>query len=135
MKLRPRLPRSLLEPREVFAELREYWALSRVEIGLVLLVLFGLAYFFSSGSWNQNARLDAIYAFVESGPDQYGFRINRFLFDPMRGLNTGDWARVDSNYYANKAPGTILLGILVYAPLHWFEKTALVLSAIPNKAS
>jgi hypothetical protein len=39
----------------------------------------------------------------------------------VRQLNTGDWARFDSNFYANKAPGTILLGVLVYWPLHWLE--------------
>ncbi len=83
------------------------------------------AYFFGSGSWNQNARLDAIYSFVEPGPDQHTFRINRFLWNPQRASNTGDWALYAGNYFANKAPGTILLGVLAYLPLHWFE-TALL---------
>lgn len=111
--------------REALRRLRDYWTLTPTELGLVLLVMFAFGYFFTSGKWNQNARLDAIYAFVEPGPDQYTFRINRFIFDPVKNLNTGDWARLGSNYYANKAPGTILIGVLVYWPLHWLETVVL----------
>jgi hypothetical protein len=91
-------------------------------------LLFGLvfvshAYFYNSGGWNQNARLDGIFAFVEPGtPDYLSFRINRFLPDPSGGVNTGDWARSGESYYSNKAPGTQLLGIPVYFMLFHIEQ-------------
>ncbi len=92
--------------------------LARPELWIALLVATAGAYFHGGASWNQNARLDAIYAFVEPGPDQFTFRIDRFLPAPNRSVNTGDWSRVGDHYYANKAPGTILLGALVYGPVY-----------------
>jgi len=96
----------------------------RIAALLALLVFVSAAYFHNGGGWNQNARLDAIYAFVEPGPDQFTFRIDRFITDPDKGLNTGDWSRAGDHYYSNKAPGTILLGILVYGPLYVGEVAA-----------
>ncbi len=101
----------------------------RFELALFLFVFLIAAYFANSGSWNQNARLDAIYSFVEPGPDQFTFKINRFIWDAHAGKNTGDWALYHGDYFANKAPGTVLLGVLFYLPLHWFETSLLGLDA------
>ena len=95
--------------------------LRRPEPWIALIVLLAGAYFCGSGSWNQNARLDAIFSFVEPGPQRWTFRIDSFLPFPNRSLNTGDWTRFGDHYYANKAPGTILLGVLAYLPLYWLE--------------
>jgi hypothetical protein len=88
---------------------------------LWLLVFIAGAYFHGSGSWNQNARLDAIFTFVEPGPNQWTFRIDGFLPQPDKNFNTGDWSRFGDHYYANKAPGTLLLGALAYLPLQRLE--------------
>jgi hypothetical protein len=104
--------------RQVGAEPR--W-LARPEIWIALAVFLGGAYFCGSGSWNQNARLDAIFTFVEPGPHRYTFRLDPFLPWPNRSINTGDWALVGTHYYANKAPGTILLGVLAYWPAYLLE--------------
>ncbi len=94
------------------------------ELWLALVVFVGAAYFYGGASWNQNARLDAIFTFVEPGPHRWTFRLDPFLPDPARGINTGDWTRVGDHYYANKAPGTMLLGALVYLPLYHIERLA-----------
>lgn len=87
-------------------------------LALALLALVAGGYFYGGAAWNQSARLDAVYAFVEPGhPETGSFRIDRFLYDPDRNRNTGDWSLHDGHYYANKAPGTILLGVLPYAAL------------------
>ncbi len=79
----------------------------------VLLIHGGI---FNGTGWNQNARYDAIFAFVEPGHPETGtFQIDRFVVDPVRGSNTGDWARHDGHLYSNKAPGSTWLGIPVYA--------------------
>jgi len=89
---------------------------------LVFAFVFVLAgYFFNGWGWNQTARYDAIWAFVEPGPNRGTVRIDDFLVDPEAGINTGDWARNaehSEHYYANKAPGTTLLGIPFYAALY-----------------
>lgn len=92
----------------------------------MLLVALGAVAFYNGTCINQNARLDAIYTFVEPGPHRFTFRIDPFLLDPARGINTVDWARspADGHFYSNKAPGTILLGVPVYAAL-WGAERAL----------
>ncbi len=95
--------------------------LRRPELWVGALVFVAGAYFHGSGSWNQNARLDAIFAFAEPGPNQWTFRIDDFLPRPDKNFNTGDWARFGEHYYANKAPGTLLLGALAYLPLQRLE--------------
>ncbi len=92
----------------------------RVDVLLVVFVLVLAGYFYNGWGWNQTARYDSIWAFVEPGPDQGTVRIDGFLVDPENGINTGDWARNEEHsphYYANKAPGTTLLGIPFYAAL------------------
>ena len=92
------------------------------EIALFLLVLLACGWFFSTGGWNQISRYDAIFAFAENeGKDAYTFRIDRFLSDPERGINTGDWAQYGGHYYSNKSPGTTVFGALVYIPLRRAE--------------
>jgi hypothetical protein len=90
-------------------------------------VFLGGAYFCGSGSWNQDARLDAIFTFVEPGLHRYTFRLDPFLPWPNRSINAGDWALVGTHYYANKAPGTILFGVLAYWPAYLLETSLGVL--------
>ena len=88
----------------------------RIPLLIAALVFVVLAYFHGGAGWNQNARLDAIFAFVEPGTEEtLTFRIDRFL------PNTGDFAIYGGHYYANKAPGTMLLGVPVYAVLFHVE--------------
>jgi len=89
-----------------------------------LLVTLVLGCFHGTRGANQNARLAAIFAFVEPGELETGtFRIDRFLFKySTRGLRTGDWSKHDGNFYANKAPGTILLGVPIYFLLFHAER-------------
>jgi len=93
---------------------------------LFVLCFVSIAYFNNGALWNQNARLDPIFSFVEPGSaDYHSFRINRFIvFDGknMPTENTGDWAWYEGNFYSNKAPGTILLGTAVYLVLYNTEK-------------
>jgi hypothetical protein len=80
-------------------------------------------YFFSCGGWNQNARLDSIFAFVEPGTEDFlTFHIDRFIVNPEKGYNTGDWSFYKGHYYSNKAPGTTFIGIPVYASIFGIEK-------------
>jgi hypothetical protein len=82
---------------------------------LFFACLLTYGYFYNGASWNQNSRLDAIYAFSEPGhPEFRTFRIDRFIWDSVKAKNTGDWAYVNGHYYSNKAPGIILLGIPAY---------------------
>lgn len=81
---------------------------------IFLAVLLCCGWFYAQGGWNQNARYDMIYSFVEPGtPDFLSFRIDHFLVDAQKTVNTGDWAFHDGHYYSNKAPGASLLGIPV----------------------
>jgi len=95
---------------------------------LIFVFVFGLAaYFYNGYGWNQTARYDAIWAFVEPGPNRHTLRIDDFMTDPEQGLNTGDFARNpdhSEHYYSNKAPGTSLLGIPAYAFLFHVERIA-----------
>ena len=89
---------------------------------IFLAVLLCCGWFYAQGGWNQNARYDMIYSFVEPGtPDFLTFRIDHFLIDAKKTVNTGDWAFHDGHYYSNKAPGASLLGIPFYAALYWAE--------------
>jgi hypothetical protein len=97
-----------------------------------LVVLITLALFYGDRGVNQNARIAAIFSFVEPGhPDTGTFRIDRFagpknsrpfsVKDAYRGIFTSDWSQHDGHYYANKAPGTILLGVPLYFLLYRAE--------------
>ena len=107
-------------------------AVRRHEIVLLLLLVISGAYFHGGGASNQNVRFDAMVAATEGE----GFRIDRFMRGPdgilseppPTGGNTVDWSfsppagvvqpepgsgLVAGHYYANKAPGTILIGSAV----------------------
>jgi len=91
---------------------------------IFLAVTLACGWYYAQGGWNQNARYDMIYSFVEPGtPDFLTFRIDRFhiIWKGKKTFNTGDWAFHDGHYYSNKAPGPSLLGIPVYATLYWLE--------------
>lgn len=98
--------------------------LRRPAVAIFLVVTLACGWFYAQGSWNQNARYDMIYSFVEPGtPDFLTFRIDHFhiIWKGKKTFNTGDWAFHDGHYYSNKAPGASLLGIPVYAALYWLE--------------
>jgi hypothetical protein len=95
---------------------------ARLAALVFVLVLAGHAYFYNGTGWNQNVRLDAVYAFVEPGDDQFSFRIDRFIEDPEEGLNSGDWARAGGHYYSNKPPGSSVLAIPPYFVLYHLER-------------
>ena len=92
----------------------------------LFVFVFGLgSYFYNGYGWNQTARYDAIWAFVEPGPHQHTFAIDAFVTDAEAGLNTGDYARNPDHsphFYSNKAPGTSLLGIPAYFVLFHVER-------------
>ena len=50
------------------------------------------------------------------------FSIDAFIQSPQKNFNTGDWSFYNGHYYSNKAPGTTLLGVIVYYPLYIIEK-------------
>jgi len=109
--------------------LKQWICRYRTELAVLITVFLAHAYFYNGQSWNQNARFDGIFAFVELGTnDTHTFHIDRFITDPARGINTGDWSRVDGHYYPNKAPGTQLLGIPFYWVLYRIES----LTGIPT---
>jgi hypothetical protein len=94
----------------------------RVPVMLFATVFAAHAYFYNGVAWNQSARFDPIYSFVEPGtPDMGSFRINRFVAYPNP-PNTGDWALYEGKYYSNKAPGGTFLGIPVYSVIFYLEK-------------
>ncbi len=98
-----------------------------IELLLAALFLCAGAYFYNGANWNHVSRFDVAFCFVEPGPDQFSFRINRLVWNPKLGENTGDWAQNpehDDNYYSNKAPGPALLAIPVYAVLYGVERLA-----------
>ena len=74
-------------------------------IALALLLCFG--FFQQVPAWNEYSRYDLVRALVEDGTT----RIDRFQ------ENTGDKAFFDGHFYSDKAPGTALLGVPIYALL------------------
>jgi len=78
--------------------------------GLFIFLIVFLSIIYTFPCWadpNQNSRLDMAFAVVEDG----SFQIDRFVW------NTVDYAKVGDHYYSDKAPGTALLGIPIYAGL------------------
>ena len=86
--------------------LRRGWSARRPAIALFLVLLACYAYFPPRwAEWNQNSRFDLVLAIV----DDHSVQIDRYV------ANTGDYAYLDGHYYSDKAPGTALLGVPVYA--------------------
>ncbi|HET6149566.1 MAG TPA: hypothetical protein VFH68_18660 [Polyangia bacterium] len=89
-------------------------------LGLLVLLTHGL--FYHQAGWNQNARLGGVFAFVEPGtPEFRTLRIDSLRGGAGRGTGTGDWAQAGDHFYSNKPPGSTLLGILAYLPIHAIE--------------
>ena len=92
----------------------------------VSIVLFGLifavhGYFFNGAGWNQNARYDVVFSFVEPGfPESFSFRIDRFI--QHENWNTGDFAEHEGHYYSNKAPGASFIAIPFYFAIYHGER-------------
>jgi hypothetical protein len=74
---------------------------------LCALLFCSYAYFYQSGNWNQNSRLDLTRAIVERGT----LRIDDFH------ENTGDKTIVGGHWYSNKAPGQSLAAVPAHALL------------------
>lgn len=92
-------------------------------LALSLSIFFSYAYFYNGASTNQLSRYDVIFSFVEPGSDDHlSFRINRFLVDREKTFNTADWSTYNGDYYSNKAPGPMLLGIPIYAAIYYLER-------------
>ena len=87
----------------------------QVELLLFALVFFSHGYFYVGTAWNQVARYNTVYSLINPDTPDYGtFRINYYYAHPPRGVGTGDWARYQDNYYSNKAPGSSILGAVLY---------------------
>ena len=99
--------------------MRAFLERHRVEVAFALSVFVIHGYFYSGQGWNQNARLDGIYAAVEYG----SLHIDPFIEIPGGARpNTGDWSKANGHYYPNKAPGTVLVGIPAYWLLFNLER-------------
>ena len=86
----------------------------KIEIIIFLITLFYAGYYLGPQLGNSTAKYNAIHSVVEDGLNVPLFSINKFILDPYAGINTDDWSFYNGNFYSNKAPGTILLGIPVY---------------------
>jgi hypothetical protein len=75
------------------------------EVLLALGLLLCYGFFIQAPAWNEYSRYDLIRAVVEEGTTQ---------IDDYH-ENTGDKAFYDGHYYSDKAPGTAILGVPVYA--------------------
>jgi hypothetical protein len=85
------------------------------EFLLFFTVLLATSYFYNGTGANQNARLDTVYALVEGDASgASSFRIDEFVIEPAKGVNTKDWAQANGHYYSNKAPGAAILAAPAY---------------------
>ena len=104
----------------------------RIELVLFLFTFITYGYFYGGGTWGQNSRLNAIFAFVEPNTAEHlTFRIDRFMADPETNYNTGDYSVHDGHFYSNKSPGVILMAVPVYFALYYGEKFAGINPDIP----
>jgi len=100
--------------------------LIKTQRALFVFFILSHASFFNIGEWNQSSRYDAIFSTVEHIEKPLPlFAIDPFLSHPEMNFNTGDWAHNDGHYYSNKAPGTIIIGALIYAGLYFIEDVLL----------
>lgn len=107
----------------VIEVVRKKTAIFNVDLLLFFLIITVYGYFHGAGGWNQISRFDAMLAFAEPHRIDSGtFRIDRFMTDPERNINTGDWSYYNGHYYSNKAPGTMLLGGVIYFVLYHAER-------------
>jgi hypothetical protein len=78
---------------------------------VALFVTYG--YFLQPPGWNENSRLDLVFALVQEG------RLTIDSFHDKPGTDTGDKSFYNGHYYSDKAIGTAILGAIVYLPLYW----------------
>src|SRR5215208_1130252 len=78
-----------------------------VSLLLLFLVLFCYSYFIQEGGWNANSRMALIMSVVH---------YHQLNIDPYENT-TGDKVLYNGHYYSDKAIGTALLGVPVYAVL------------------
>src|ERR687894_2100345 len=74
---------------------------------LLFLVLFCYSYFDQGGGWNANSRMALIMSVVHQ---------HQLNIDPYA-ETTGDKALYNGHYYSDKAIGTAMFGVPVYAVL------------------
>jgi len=95
--------------RGVLAGVGTWWSRigirGRREILLVALLLFCYGFFQQQPAWNEYSRYDLVRALVDHGTTR---------IDDFQG-NTGDKAFYQGHWYSDKAPGTALLGVPIYA--------------------
>lgn len=77
----------------------------RRQLFLALGLLLCYGFFLQQPAWNEYSRYDLVRAVVEEGT----VRIDSFH------ANTGDKAFKDGHYFSDKAPGTAIVGVPVYA--------------------
>lgn len=77
----------------------------RISLVLFFLVLFCSSYFVQHAGWNQNSRMALIMSIVN---------YHQLNIDPYE-RSTGDKALYNGHYYSDKAVGTAVLGVPVYA--------------------
>jgi hypothetical protein len=95
--------------RDVFAGTWRRWSdlgiRGRRELLLATLLLFCYGFFQQTPVWNEFSRYDLVRALVDQGTT----RIDAYQD------NTGDKAFYQGHWYSDKAPGTALVGVPVYA--------------------
>lgn len=93
----------------VFAGRWRWWSdlgvRGRRDVLLAALLLFAYGFFQQQPAWNEYSRYDLVRALVDQGTT----RIDSYH------ENTGDKAFYEGHWYSDKAPGTALLGVPVYA--------------------
>lgn len=82
------------------------------KIILFFFLWFSYSYFYYGLGWNQNSRLDQIWAIVENGC----LEITKFA------QNTGDFITYQGRYYPAKPPGVPFLAVPIYFVLFNVEK-------------
>jgi hypothetical protein len=87
------------------------------DVLLVFVVLaFGYTYFHQDPSWNGNTRLGLTFAMVREG------RVTIDSYYARSGTKTGDTSFFNGHYYSDKAPGSSILGALMYLPFNAVER-------------
>lgn len=81
------------------------------------LLFFIFGYFFHTNQgYNANSHLGLILAIVQEG------RLTIDSFHHRPDTFTNDTSFFNGHYYSNKAPGTALLGAMVYLPMYWLSE-------------
>jgi hypothetical protein len=87
------------------------------DVLLVFAVLvLAYAYFYQDPRWNGNTRMGLTFAMVR----EHQVTIDSYY--KMPGMKTGDTSFYNGHYYADKAPGSSLLGVITFLPIHLFEQ-------------